>query len=90
MERAEISLHQLRVFRFVADANTWLTNREIAHGLNMRERTVRAHTKRFVELGIFDQAEVFPAHKFRLSGQARKRNIGFMNRLNSAAEVFGL
>jgi hypothetical protein len=43
-----------------------------------------------VDANIVDQAEVFPAHRYRLSKKARKRNINYIQRLERAAEVFGL
>jgi DNA-binding IclR family transcriptional regulator len=89
MERAEISLHQLRVFQYVAHASGWVTSAEIARGAPVAPRTARAHAHHLVSLGIFDQAEVFPAHRYRLSPQAEKRNKGYLLRLQQATEVFG-
>lgn len=88
MERSEISLHQFKVFQFVKAAQRWVTNQEIAEGTKIAARTARAHTKHLVDLGIFDQAEVFPGHRYRLSDQAGKRNKGYMLRLQQAGEVF--
>lgn len=88
MEHAEISVHQLRIFTFVQAANRWVTNAEIATGAHVAPRTARAYTKRLVDLGIFDQAEVFPAHRYRYSSQAGKRNKAYLTRLQQAQEVF--
>ena len=90
MERAEISIHQLRIFQFVRDAQRWVTSEEIAHGAQVAPRTARAHARHLVSLGIFDQAEVFPGHRYRLSSQAEKRNKGYILRLEQAAEVFNI
>jgi predicted DNA-binding transcriptional regulator len=88
MERVEISAHQVRVFRFVEERESWLTNREIAVGTEMSERTVRAHTKSFVDEGIFERREVFPGYRYRFNPQATKRNKAYLARLEQAVEVF--
>lgn len=53
-------------------------------------RTVRAHLVRLVNLGLVDQAEVFPAHRYRLSDKAEKRNKAYLLRLLGAFDVFGM
>lgn len=91
MEKSEISEHQLRVFQYVVEANRWLTNHQIIEGLageNIAPRTIRQHTKHLVDLGIFDQAEVFPSHAYRFSEKAKQRNGGYLLRLQKAQEVF--
>jgi DNA-binding IclR family transcriptional regulator len=88
MERAEISTHQLRVFQFVREAARWVTSDEIATHAKVAPRTARAHAKLLVGLGIFDQAEVFPGHRYRLAPQAGKRNKAYLLRLQQAEEVF--
>lgn len=45
---------------------------------------------KLVDLGLLDQAEVFPAHRYRLSSKADKRNKSYLQRLERAAEVFGI
>jgi hypothetical protein len=45
---------------------------------------------KLVRLGIVDQAEVFPAHRYRLSTHAAKRNRGYADRITRAAEVLGI
>ncbi len=87
-ETSEISQHQLRVFQFVKGKSGWVSSREIATGADVAERTARAHALRFVRLGVFDQAEVFPAHRYRLSALADKRNKALIQRLDVAASVF--
>lgn len=89
METSEISLHQLKVFLTVRDAGRWVTNKEIAVASGVALRTASLHTLRFVNLGIFDQAEVFPAHHYKLSELADKRNKAMFERLEKAREVFG-
>ncbi len=89
MERNEISLHQVDVFNFVRDQDHWVTAHEIAAGAKVAERTARLHALNLVRLGVFDQAEVWPGHRYRLSPQATKRNKAYMLRLEKAVEVFG-
>ena len=88
METNEISPHLYRVFSFVHEAARWVTSKDIAEGANVAQRTARAHALRLVNAGIFDQAEVFPSHRYRISGKADKRNKGFMQRLERAREFF--
>lgn len=89
MERNEVSRHEVLVFRILAEGS-WVTNREIAEKTGVAPRTARAHTHKLVQLGIADQAEVFPAHRYRISAYATQRNRGYHDRIQRAAEVFGL
>ena len=88
METSEISEHQVRVYAFALQAATWVTANEIAAGASVAKRTARAHALRFVKLGIFDQAEVFPAHRYRLSPLASKRNRTLVQRVEEAQKIF--
>jgi DNA-binding IclR family transcriptional regulator len=90
MERNEISLHEVRVYLALKAAGGWLTNAEVAAAAGVAGRTARLHTLRLARLGVIDQAEVFPAHRFRLSGKAAKRNPAYLQRLDAAVTVFGL
>jgi hypothetical protein len=90
MEKNEISLHEVKVFEVVRNANGWITNNEIAEQALIAPRTARAHTFKLVQLGVFDVVEVFPAHKFKLSEKAGKRNQAYMLRIQKAKEAFGL
>lgn len=89
-ERNEISIHELRVFLVVQASDKWMTNAEIAEAAKVAQRTARHHSHRLVSLGIFDQAEVFPAHRFRVAEKAGKRNAAYMKRLMGAKETFGV
>ena len=51
---------------------------------------VACRTHRVVELGILDQAELFPAHRYRISEHADKRNKAYVIRLREAAKICGL
>lgn len=90
-EKGEISIHEVKIYRaFTSASQSWLTNKDIATSTKVGERTVRMHTLRHVQLGILDLAEVFPAHRFRLSQMADKRNRAYLQRLENACEVFGI
>ena len=90
MERNEVSLHEVKVYLVLKKEPAWITSKDIAKKAGVADRTARAHALRLVQLGIIDQAEVFPAHRYRLSENASKRNIGYLQRLEKACEVFGL
>lgn len=90
VERGEISLHQLKVFNFVKSQDGWTTAKDIAAGAGVAERTARHHARVLVHLGVFDRAEVFPAHRYRLSDKVNKRNKSYMLRIEEARQAFGL
>jgi predicted DNA-binding transcriptional regulator len=91
MERNEISTHEVAVYRFLQEhADKWVTSREIGEGARVAARTARAHALKLVQLGLLEQAEVFPGHRYQLSSHANQRNRGYVDRLEKAAAVFGL
>jgi hypothetical protein len=90
MEGNEISIHETRAFLvFLKSNGKWIPSKELAKGANIAERTARAYCLKFTKLGLVDLAEVFPAHKYRLSEKANKRNAAYFSRLEKACEVFG-
>lgn len=89
METSEISEHLFRVFNFVSTSSSWVTAAQIAKGAKVAPRTARAHALRLVKVGVFDQAETFPGHRYCVAPTASKRNRGMMQRLEQAAEFFG-
>lgn len=86
VERNEVSRHEVLVFRSLA-IDRWVTSRQVAETSGVAPRTARAHLLKLVRLGVVDQAEVFPAHRYRLSEFAAKRNRGYTDRLDRAAEA---
>jgi hypothetical protein len=89
METNEVSLHQFKVYDVVRRNGKWVTAKEITDSLDdVAYRTVRAHTRKLVQLGILDVAEVFPAHRYRMSEFAERRNKAYLQRLERAREVF--
>jgi hypothetical protein len=91
MERNEISIHETRAFvALLKNRGKWITSKELAREANIAERTARAFSLKFTKLGLVDVAEVFPAHKYRLSEKASKRNAAYFGRLQKACDVFGI
>jgi len=87
-QREEVSEHLARIYRCLLDADDWLTAKEIAKGARVAPRTARAHALKLVGLGVCDQAEVFPGHRYRIAATAEKRNKAFITRLREAVDVF--
>lgn len=91
MEKNEVSIHEAKLFLVLRGGGTgWITSRDAAKASGISERTARAHLLKLAKMGLVDQAEVFPAHRYRLAAKADKRNGGYVRRLESACEVFGL
>lgn len=91
MESNEISIHEARAYRFLADNPAkWFTHKEISAGAKIADRTSRAYTLKWQKLGIVEVAEVYPGHRYRMAGKAGKRNAGYIQRLEQVCEVFGL
>ncbi len=91
MERNEVSRHEIAVYHVLAQQQgKWLTSAELAVAAQVAPRTARSHALRLVKLGLLDQAEVFPAHRYRLSEHARNRNRSYVDRLTRAAEALGV
>jgi predicted transcriptional regulator len=89
MEKAEISIHQWKIYKCLHERNRWMTNKDIAQATDVSLRRVSFHTNNLVQLGILDQAEVYPGHRFKISPKASKRNAGYLLRLEQAGEIFG-
>jgi len=90
MERSEISQHEVKIYKTLKNnPEVWMTNKDISTRSDVKERTVRMHTLRFVKLGMIDLAEVFPAHRFKWSPKADRRNKGYELRLLNAVAAFG-
>jgi hypothetical protein len=90
METAEISRHQVAMYLFVKGAKGWVTSRDIEEGAGVCGSSARHFAKKLVDMGIFDVAEVFPGHRYRLSSLASKRNKSMVVRFETAASVFGM
>ena len=71
-------------------AQAWMTNKEVAEKTGVSLRRTSFHTNNLVQLGILDQAEIYPGHRFKISMRADKRNTGYLKRLQQAGEIFGV
>jgi len=90
-ERNEVSVQEVRFYVAAKNAaDRWATANELADKSKVAQRTARAFALKFVKLGLFDIAEVFPAHRYRLSSLAAKRNASYVRRLDEAVAVFGV
>ncbi len=89
MEKNEISIHEIKVFTAL-ESKSWKTNKDLSEETKIPLRTVSFKTKKFVDLGICDLAEVYPGHRYRLSDKASKRNKAYFDRIIQAKSVFGI
>lgn len=87
MEKSEVSLHEAKIYQALSTGQ-WFTSKGLAAAANVSWRTARHHLHRLVELGLLDQAELFPGHRYRLSEFASKRNAAYKSRLDRAVEIF--
>lgn len=90
METSEISVHQIAVYDFVKSAGRWVSMKDIISGTGVKRETVGNHCRRFVKLGIFDQAEVWPGHRFRFAELAEKRNPAIIARVFAARNALNM
>lgn len=88
VERNEISEQEVRFYRAAKATTDWTTASDLARAAKIAPRTSRAYALKFVKLGLFDLAEVWPAHRYRWSSVAAKRNRSYVDRLARAADVF--
>lgn len=89
METNEISYHEVLIWRAIqAKGERWFTNADISKMTpTISSRTVRIKTKKFAELGLLQQADVFPAHRFKLKPKA-DRSVPYIRRLEDATDAF--
>jgi len=83
----QISLQEVSIYRFLSShPETWFSNSDIAKEVEgVALRTIRAHTKRFFELGIVEKVNVFPGDRFRFSGATKSQD--YIQRLEEVAAV---
>lgn len=86
-ERAEISIQLLSVWKVLRTATEPLTNREIASMTGTARRTVRAHTRYLLQLGLLEAHELFPGHLYEIAEQAEKRHAGYWLRLEKLSAL---
>jgi phage anti-repressor protein len=86
-EHAEVSWHMARLWTLLRHTDEWLSNRELAHRSGIKERTARAHTRYFRQLGLVEVHEYFPNHLHRMAEDAEARNPAVYHRLNMIATL---
>jgi DNA-binding IclR family transcriptional regulator len=87
-QSTQVSAHEVRIYdALIANKDQWLMGREIAQKSGVVPRTTRAHLVRFVELGIVEQAEVYPGPRYRWSERACRRNAEYISRIEAAKAV---
>jgi len=80
-----VSEHQLKVYDFAKGRGRWLTAAQIADGTRVNPRTARHLATAFVEMGIFESLDVFPAHLYRFKeGGCRSPYVGQIDRAREA------
>lgn len=89
MERNEVSRHEISVYQSLSTGQ-WMTAMEVSKAADVAPRTARAHLLKLVGLGVVEQANVFPGHRYRLSAHAAQRNQGYTDRLTRAASALGM
>ena len=88
-KRNEISMHET-AFYLAARDGEWHTANELAKRAQIAPRTARAFALKFVRLGLFTVANVWPAHKYCWSETAGKRNQNYLHQLDRSCEAFGV
>jgi predicted transcriptional regulator of viral defense system len=89
-EKSTVSLHEVKVWRALrGKPGQWLTNEEIAKDSEVKVRTARQYTARFVKRGLLERAETFPAYRFRWVNKVAEPSA-YQQRIEAAIEVFGL
>lgn len=70
--------------------NEWLTSADIAkRSENLAERTVRAHTKKLVEMGLLEVGATFPSYHYRWSEKGATQHAEYVRQIETAKEIFG-
>jgi prophage antirepressor-like protein len=91
-EHAEVSTHMLAMFRVLNTANEPLSNREIARQAGIAERTARAHTRYFMQLGFLERLNIFPRNLYVMLDEAAQHHywqrLDFLNGIVQARQAF--
>jgi DNA-binding IclR family transcriptional regulator len=90
MQRTYISLHQAKVFRYVQQADEWLTIAEIARATAVGPRTARQHVSTLVRLRMVERMDVFPGPRYRLVADPGEDTGAYLQRLEQACVCFGV
>lgn len=86
MPRELASRHEVAVYKALLDAGPeWLSSNQIAERASVSARTARAHALRLAQLGIIEQTEVFPGHRYRMRPDVDQSHRDYATRLRQAA-----
>jgi DNA-binding transcriptional ArsR family regulator len=92
MENALISKHLVLVCAFAGNApgNGWFTTREAAEKMGIKERTVRHHLKRLVDVGLIERVRVFGGcrYKQREADYLDPKALAYLKRLDEVRQTF--
>jgi hypothetical protein len=83
----EISPQEVRIYTTVATANRWLTTAALIRATGLAPQTVRHHTRRLAELGVFERAARHPSQGFRLAATSTAQSTAYRQRLQQAQEM---
>ena len=71
---AEVSVHEVKVWRLFRDLpGEFLSSQQVAKRAGIAPRTARLHCSGLAQVGILDEARVFPGYRYRLSPHAAQR-----------------
>lgn len=66
----EISAHEVRIVAALKASGEWMSSRDVAREAKVAPRTARHHLRRLADIGILEEAEVFPGHRYRFSAKS--------------------
>lgn len=92
IEKNEISIQEAKFYATIKNISKdrWVTAREVKDMAEIGGSSSRIYALKLTKLGILDLAEVWPAHRYRVSDKASKRNKAYLQRLENALEVFSI
>jgi predicted ArsR family transcriptional regulator len=89
MSKNEISIQQVKLFIALLDSRPeWRSSRYLAEAAGLNERTVRAHLRKLTVQRVVEVMEAFPGYRYRIIGDVRKRNTGYVHRLQAVRSMF--
>ena len=81
-----VSIHELKVFQLFRDnPGDWMSSQQVAKRARIAPRTARLHCSGLAQVGILDEAKVFPGFRYRLCPTAGDRP--YYSNLDAAEEA---
>jgi|SRR5580700_1845238 hypothetical protein len=79
-----ISDHEVRIYRqFSSQPERWFTNSDLAVEAHVAARTARQHTRRFTDMKLLHEAQVFPGFRYRWT----KSKVAYVEKLTAPSQV---